>query len=182
METIKDYLARIEDQLSKMEDLLESCRTVPFSGKVSVDKHSVYDIIDDLRPIIEDINKDLPNEIKQARRIIADSDKILGDARNKAGMVIKNAEAEAEKLVEEHEIVKRASQQAMQMIEETRKSARELRKNAIEYADEILAKAEESVRESSDKISAQIHSAEEFFSKTVDTLYENRKELRGIKE
>lgn len=182
METIKDYLARIEDQLSKMEDLLESCRAVPFSGKVSVDKHSIYDIIDDLRPIVEDINKDLPNEIKQARRIISDGDKILSDARNKAGLIIKNAEMEADKLVDEHEIVKRASQQAMQLIEESRKSARELRKNAIEYADEILAKAEESVREAGDSFSMQARGAEDFFSRTIDTLYENRKELRGIKE
>ncbi len=182
METIRDYLARIEDQLSKMEDLLESCRAVPFSGKVSVDKHSIYDIIDDLRPIIEDINKDLPNEIKQARRIIADGDKILNDARNKAAMLLKNAEIEAQKLVDEHEIVKRASQQAMQLVEESRKSARELRKNAIEYSDEILARAEEAVRQASDKFTMEARNVEEFFSQTVDTLYENRKELRGIKD
>lgn len=182
METVVDYLARIDDQLSKMEDLLESCRGVPFSNKVSVDKHQIYDIIDELRPIIDDIGNDLPNEIKQARRIISDGEKIIGDAKMKSDSILQNAEAESAKLVDEHELVKKASAQAMQLLEESKKTARELRKNAIEYADEILSRAEDAVREAMDQAAMQANATQEFFSSTVDVLYENRKELRGIKE
>ena len=182
METVKDYLAKIELQLSKLDDLLESSRSVPFSSRVSVDKTNIYEIIDEIRPVIEDIGRDLPTEIKQARRIISDGDKIIAEAKTKASMLINSATSEAEKLVEEHEIIKRATQQALQIIDESRKNARDLRKNAVEYADEMLAKAEESVRSTLDRFSSQAQASEEALSNMIDTLYENRKEIRGIKE
>jgi hypothetical protein len=165
-----------------LENLLESCRAGVLSGKVSVEKQRIYDIIDDLRLITEDIGKNMPNEIKQARRIIADGDKILNDSRNKAQIVIKNAENEAAKMINEHEVIKQASVRAAQMDAESRKSARELRKNAIEYSDEILAKTEEAVRAASERFTTETRGVEDFLNDTADTLYENRKELRGIKD
>lgn len=182
MEAISVHLAKIEELIGKIEDVLEGSRPVPFSsGKVSVDKHLIYDIIDDLRPFIEDINRDLPNEIIQAKRVISDSNKIIDDSRSKASMVLRNADAEITKLTSEHEITKHATAQAEKIVEEGRKSARELRVNAIEYADEILAKAEETIRASLNIFAKNARETEDSFSETIDLIYENRQELRGIK-
>lgn len=182
MEPVNVHLTKIEDLLSQMEDILEGARTVPFSSKVQVDKHTIYDIIDDLRPVIDDISKDLPNEIVQAKRVITDSDKIINDARNKASMVIKSAESEVVKMTAEHEITKLANEQASQIVEEGKRSARELRLNAMEYADEILEKTEAIIREAMDSFIRRSRDVEEFFGDTVDTIYDNRQELRGKKK
>jgi len=181
MESVSVHLTKIEDLLSRMEDVLEAARAVPFSNKVSIDKHAIYDIIDDLRPVLADVAEDLPNEIVQAKRVISDSDKILNDARNKASMVMKSAESEVQKMTDDHEITKLATAQASQIVEEGKRNARELRLNAMEYADEILAKTEEIIRIASESFIHRSREAESFFNETVDTIYNNRQELRGVK-
>ena len=180
MEAVNVHLTKIEDFLSQIEDLLEAARSAPFSSKVSIDKQALYEIIDDIRPALGDLQKDLPNEIMQAKRVIEDRDMIINDARNRAGMMIKTAEGEVQKMTEEHEITKQATVQAGQIIEESKRNARELRLNAMEYADEILAKSEDIIRDAADSFVRRAREAEAFFNDTVDTIYNNRQELRGV--
>ena len=181
MESVSVHLTKIENLLSQMEDILEAARALPFSNKVQIDKEAIYDIIDNLRPVIEDMQKDLPNEIVQAKRVITDGDKILNDARNKASMIIKSAESEVVKMTDDHEITKLATAQATQIMEEGKRGARDLRLSAMEYADNILASAEDIVREAADNFVRRSREAESFFNDTVDTIYKNRQELRGVK-
>jgi vacuolar-type H+-ATPase subunit H len=178
MESISVYLQKIEDLMTRIEDIIESSRSVPFSTKVSLDKNAVYDVIDDIRPILDDMSKDLPNEIMQAKRIISDSDKIINDARSKANLMMKNAENDIQKMTSEHEISKMANEQAAQITEEAKKSAREMRVNVMEYADEILSKCESILREALEGFSRKLREVEVHFSDTIDVLYENRQQLR----
>ncbi|MDR2939772.1 MAG: ATPase [Clostridiales bacterium] len=161
--------------LDMVEDLLESSKSVPFSGKVSVEKEKIYDIIDEIR-------LNIPNEIRQSQRIIAEHDKVIADAKAKATTIVKEAEERALKLIDEHEIYKQALEEGNDIIEESKKSARDMRLNAMDYADEILAKTEEIVRESLESISKQNSATEDFFNRTIDVLYSNRMELRGVKK
>jgi len=180
METVSVYLQKIEDLLSRMEDIIESSRPLPLSSKVSLDKHMIYDIIDEIRPLIDDLSRDLPNELQSAKRLIMDSDKILNDARNKSSQILQNAENDASKLTNEHAIYKAAKEQAEQHIEEAKKSARDLRVRAMEYADEILSNSESMLREALDSFSRKMREVEGSFSDTIDTLYDNRQDLRGM--
>lgn len=179
MESISAHLAKIEDLILRIEDLLEGSRPAAFSGKVSVDKNKIYDIIDELKPYLDDIMRDLPDEIVKAKRVVADSEKIIDDARGKASMILRSAEAEVEKLVSEHEVTKVANQQADAIVEDARKFAKELRLNAVEYADEILMKTEETVREAQGIFNKSLRMIETSFGDTVDLIFENRQELRG---
>jgi vacuolar-type H+-ATPase subunit H len=179
MESITAHLAKIEDLILRIEDLLEGARPTAFSTKVSVDKNKVYELIDELKPYLDDIMQDLPDEIVKAKRVVADSEKILGDAKSKALMILRSNEAEAEKLISEHEITKLAAAQAEQIIEDARKFAKELRLNAVEYADEILVKTEETVRDAQNAFAKSWRDIEKTFTDTVDLIFENRQELRG---
>jgi vacuolar-type H+-ATPase subunit H len=129
--------------------------------------------------IVEDMQKDLPAEILHAKRIISDSDKIVGDSRSKASMIIANANEQIAKLTDEHEITKRANEQAQGIIDEGKRGVREMRINAIEYTDEILEKSESTLREAIDMLSKRYNSVIAEFSETADLLYNNRQELRG---
>jgi Zn-finger nucleic acid-binding protein len=50
--------------LDRLDDILYNAKTVPFTGQVRVDRGELEDIIDQLRATI-------PEEIKQARAIVA---------------------------------------------------------------------------------------------------------------
>jgi len=160
--------------LDTIEDILEDSKPVPFSGKIAVDREKIYEVIDEIR-------LNMPSEIRQSQKIIAEHDKIVADANAKASTLIKEAEDKVSKLIDEHEIYKQALEEGNEIIEESKKNARDMRINAMDYADEILVKTEEVVRESLDRISKQNQSVEDFFNQTVDIIYDNRMELRGVK-
>jgi len=165
MDSLLDYLEQIED-------ILDASKSVPFSNKISVEKSRIYDVMNEIR-------LNLPVEIRHAQRIIEDHDKIIAEARSKAAVILKDAEDEAKLLTNEHEIFRRANEQATDVIEEAKKSARDLRLNAMDYADEILEKTEGMVKETMGNIDEQFRLVNNYFSQTADVLYENRQALRG---
>jgi vacuolar-type H+-ATPase subunit H len=160
------------DYLDAIEDVLDGSKTVPFSNKVSVEKERIFEIISDIR-------LNLPNEIRHAQRIIEDHDKIINDAKMKAASIIKESESEAKSLTTNHEIFRRASEQANEFIEETKQSARELKLNAVDYADDILEKSESMIKETMDNMEQQYKYTMDYFNQTIEVLYENRQQLRG---
>ncbi len=162
------------DYLDMLEDLLERSKAVPFSNRISIDKERVFDLVSEMR-------LNLPNEMRQAQRIIEDHDKIIADAKNKAASIIKEAEHKAQELTDEHEIYKLAVEQSRELMEDTKRSARDMRLSAVDYADEILSKTENAIRDCLSNITAQYRVVEDNLSDTIEVLYSNRQELRGNK-
>ena len=140
--------------LEELEDLIEGSKAMPFSSKVGVDKDEVYDIIADIRGA-------LPNDIKQSKLIVQERNKILEDAKR-------------------DEITRQAYQQSAEIIEAAKKQAKEMRIGAMEYADEVLSQSENRLREMIESFRNECVSVDEYFNNSLNTLYENRQELRGI--
>jgi cell division septum initiation protein DivIVA len=181
MESITSHLQKIEECILRIEDLLEAARPVAFSTgtKVSVDRNKVYELIDELKPYLDEIAHDLPDEIVKAKRVVADAEKIKDDASSKANMILRSAESERDKMVAEHEILKRAESQADAIVEDARKFAKELRGNALEYADETLYKVEVAIQNSIAGFSKSVRAAETSLNETADLIHDNRQELRN---
>jgi vacuolar-type H+-ATPase subunit H len=167
MESLLDYL-------DILEDLLDNSKTMPFSNKISVDKERIFDIIKDIR-------LNLPNEIRQAQRVIEEHDRYVSEAKREAANIIKEAEVSARQMTSSHEIYKSATEQAAEVIDETNKKARDMRLNAMDYADEILAKTEQIIHAVQDNLREQHESMALHLSETIEILYANRQELRGGK-
>jgi len=159
------------DYLDEIEEVLETSKTVPFSGKISVDKARVLDIINEIR-------MHLPDDIRQAQRILSDHDKIVADAEHKAVGIIDAAEAEAKLMTSSHELVKRASEQASELLDEAKRDSRELRSGASAYIDDKLEGAEKQMKEYMVNIEEQHKRLISYFTSTLDVFYENRQELR----
>ena len=68
--------------LETLEDMLEKSRNVPFSGKSVVDKEEILDIIKEIR-------LKLPEELKQAKWVKEERQRILVEAQNEADEIIK---------------------------------------------------------------------------------------------
>lgn len=161
--------------LDEIEEVLDQSRAVPFSSKVNVDKEEIYDIIAEIRTR-------LPNEIKQSKWVLEERNKILIDAKKEADTIVKSTQEQVAKLVEDHEITKQAYDRAEEILEESRKTAKELRMGAIEYADEVLAVAESNLKAMLDSMHTENAKIEQFYEDKLNVIFENRNELRGIKK
>ena len=72
--------------LETLEDILEKSKKVPFTNKAVVDK-------DEIVEIIQEIRLKLPDELKQAKWIKEERQRILLEAQKEADGVVKEAES-----------------------------------------------------------------------------------------
>ena len=118
--------------LETLEDMLDKSRRVPFSSKCIVNK-------DDILDIIKEIRLKLPDELKQAKWIKEERQRILVEAQNEADEIIKEAENRIISMIDEHEITKKAYEKKVEIIETANEMSREIKSGTEEYADGILA-------------------------------------------
>lgn len=139
--------------LENLEELVENSSKVPFSSKVMVDKEELGDIL-------EEIRLKLPDELKQAKRIKDERLNILNDAQKEADELLKEAENKIIQMVDEHVITKQAIMQKEEIVENANKISKEISCGTRDYADAILEKVEDVLRE------------------TMQVVHNNRKELK----
>ncbi len=140
------------NSLEKMEDLLEKSWTI--FGTTMVNR-------EELIAAINDIRLKLPEEIKQAKWVKEERQRILLEAQKEASSVIKEAETRIVSMIDENEITRKAYDQANETIINAQRTAREIKQGSLEYADEVLAKMEENLKD------------------TYLMLHKNREELKG---
>jgi len=80
----------------------------------------------------------IPEEIKQARRVTQDRDRLLAQAQAEADKIIAAGREQATRLLQERELTKSAEAQAQAIIEEAKKEAARIRQEADAYALGVL--------------------------------------------
>jgi len=129
----------IEEYLDSLDSLFDESWSVPLSGgKVVVDTAKA-------REIIEDIRLHMPNEIRQAKAIVADRASIITTAKNEADHIIHTAEERAAAMIKQEEIYKQATARATEISEQAQTKSREMRRAATEFAETVLKNSEEAV-------------------------------------
>ena len=118
--------------LETIEDMLENSKTLPFTNKAVLDKEELLDIIKEIRI-------KLPEELKQAKVIKEEHDRIIEKANEEAQDIVKEAENRIISMIDEHEITKKAYEQKNKIIENANDMAREISNGTKAYADNILA-------------------------------------------
>ena len=118
--------------LETLEDIMEKSRNVPFSNKCIVDKEEILEIIKEIR-------LKLPDEIKRAKWVKEERQRILVEAQNEANDIIKEAENRIISMIDEHEITRKAYEKKVEIIETANEMSREIKSGTEEYADGVLA-------------------------------------------
>lgn len=132
----------VEELLDMMEETLEAGASVPFtSSKRVVD-------VDRMRDIIDEVRNNLPDEIRESKKIVNDREQILKSAQVESETIIQKAEERANALVGEQEIVKRSRQRAAEILNAANSQAKDLTRNATMYCENILKKSEETLARS----------------------------------
>lgn len=144
-------MQRIEALINDIQFVIDDAGTVPFSKKVLVDS-------DEIEQILSEIKDSLPEEIKEAKWINEEKDKILSAAdqekntiidnsRKEADEIVKNAQARAEELVSDNTITKQATKYGEDLVKKAEDNARILKEQSINYVDEMLAITQDRLQE-----------------------------------
>ena len=139
-------------RLDKIEDFIANSKRVPLSSSVMVNEAEFYDLLDVIRAT-------LPNELKQARLISKDRERIMAEAQKKEGELLERAEKRAEDLVQDTEIIKEAELERDHIIDYAQEEARKIVYDAEDVADRIFGELEASlleVKDSTDEILSRV--------------------------
>ena len=121
--------ATIEDLIDEMYDVLDKGWKMPLSsGKVLVDSEEIRAILDDIRDVF-------PEEIGQAKTIVADN-------------IIHAAEERVKAMVSQEEVVRQAQQKANEILAQAQAQFKEMRKASNEYVDDLMRRTDEALSES----------------------------------
>lgn len=123
------------EMLDQLEDIIEGSTGIPFIGKALMDKDELLDIIQELR-------LKMPDDLKQAKWIKGERQRILLEAQKEATALIKSAEDKIISMINENEITKKANEAAEEIISNANKRSKEIRMATRQYIDDALSETE----------------------------------------
>ena len=127
---------KIDEILDEMDEVLDKAKPFPFAGnKFLVDA-------DRMRELVNDVRLNMPHEIKDARLVAFDRERILNEAKAKSESIISQAEKRAAALVAQDAIVQEAKKKAIEMLKTAQANAREVKKSANDYVDNLMNNTE----------------------------------------
>lgn len=113
--------------LDRLESLVSGGARVPLTSRSIVDEQEFIDLLDQIRASI-------PEEVRQAKRVSQEREKVILQAQSEADKIINTARDQAETLLQENELVRQAHEQANAYVQDALARAEEVRRGADEYA------------------------------------------------
>ncbi len=157
----------IYDLLDTLEDILEKSRGMPLTKKSVVDKDEMLDIIKEIR-------LRLPEEMKQAKWIKEERERIISEAQKDANDIVKEAENRIISMIDEHEITRKAYDKKTEIIADANEMYREITQGTNTYVDGILANLENNMM----NLGKTLSSVEVSLQNALKTIQDNRRELK----
>lgn len=121
--------------LDRLEtDLLEA-KSVPFSDKCMVEREEVLFLVRMIR-------EGLPEELDRAKWVLQQNRQLINQARREADTIMRDAEAQMARMIDEHEVTQQAMNNASALIDEATRQGADIRAAAIQYAHEMMTNLE----------------------------------------
>ncbi|MCR6546298.1 hypothetical protein [Dehalobacterium formicoaceticum] len=140
--------------LDEMENIIDSGSRIPLVGKVIIDAETLLECMDRIRT-------SLPEEIKQAKYVNLEKEKMMQEAQSRASRVLEEAESQAKKILSEDQIMRQVQTEAEELLQQARKTSAEIKQGAKVYANDVL------------------HQLELNIEKALYTVKKGREELQG---
>ena len=147
--------------IDELEEIIDKGASVPFSGRCILDREELMDLVQELR-------LKLPDDIKQAKWIKEERQRILQEAQSEADGIIKAANEKGISMINEHEITQQAMEHARQIVEKAKAEALAIQESSYNYADSLL--------ETVEKVSV---SSMKELEQCISIVRNNRSELRS---
>ncbi|MGE5629369.1 MAG: ATPase [Solirubrobacterales bacterium] len=168
--------------LEYLEEIIETSPKVPVTGKIMINKTEILDIVDQI------VNY-LPEELKRAKWVCEEKDRILSEAVEQAEKLKQENLELLRKQIENHNITKEAKLKAEEIELQALRNAKTMRLNAKDYANSILSQLEYEIDQKGQMLLDNMKKDMESFIINLEndinikgnTIRENIKELREFK-
>lgn len=122
--------------IDEIELLIKESKKFPFSnGKVIVESSRFLDRLDRIRAI-------LPEEFEEAKQLLEQKETIVMSACAEADSYLEASKDKVARLLDQNEITQNAMNVADDIINKSKKVAAEIKKDADDYAEEVLTHME----------------------------------------
>ncbi len=136
-----DILALID----RLEELVSTAKRVPLSTRVMVEEDELLNVVDQLRVSV-------PQEMKQARRVVQDRQKIIAEAQVEADKILAVAKERAEYLMNDHGLVNEAKARSEEILRKAKDDAKRSMSEIDVYALHMLTQLEHLLQENLQQI------------------------------
>lgn len=121
--------------VERLDSLIANGTKLPFSNNVVVDQLQAQELLDQLRAAV-------PEEVRQAKRVNQESERILERAQEEAEHIKARAQEQAAFLIGERGLTTEAERRSTELTQAAGLQADEIRRGADEYAASVLIKLE----------------------------------------
>ena len=165
---------KVLELLEELEDIVDGATKVPMMSKVMVESEDIFSVIREIRLA-------LPDDVQQAKWIRDERDRILEEARVEYERIIKEAKKQADYLVENSEIMARATKLAQEIRQDAEVNAKLLKMKTYDYVDKILYDMQAKMDELNMRYFGEMYAnLEKTFEQINGTLSENREEIKEL--
>lgn len=159
--------------LDQLDELIEEAKPNFITGKLTVDKDEVLEIIREIR-------LKLPTELQQSLWIVEERNKILVEAQKEARLIVEEAEERVENMIDQHEITQYAKERAEDIIETARIDARQIHLGAVDYAEDVFKDTEKKLKKTLELIHNEVQEFESEITDVLRCVYDNRQEIKEM--
>lgn len=129
----------VDELVNMLFEMIDEAKNSPFGGgKCVIERDKALDLLDDIKDR-------LPVELSEAQKVLRAREEYLAAARRDADDMRKRAEAEVQRLISEDKVMNQARKRANELIAQAEQKAREVRRSANEYCEDVLCRTEEAL-------------------------------------
>lgn len=136
----------VQELIDMLYTMIQDAWGLPLGAeKCVIERDKVLDLLDEIKA-------QLPNELSEAKRLVAARNEYVNNAKREAESIRKVAEDRARQLVDEQEVVRAAKERANGIMSGAEKKSSELRQVANQYADDTLLRTEQAISEALNEV------------------------------
>lgn len=125
----------IQFLVDRLEQLILKAPKVPLTSQLILERGAVLDLVDQMTAAI-------PEEVRAAKRINAEGDRVIANAKEEADHIIAAAQEQGALLLQENEIGRRAKEEGERILGRADAQADETMRGADQYAADVLRRLE----------------------------------------
>ncbi len=160
--------------VDRLENLIASSSRLPLVNQIVVKETEILTIVDQMRTVI-------PDELKQARRLLQEKERLISQAQTEATNILTRARQEADRALGREEMVLRAHDQAQDILRQAHTETEQMKNEADLYVAETLRALRDHLLSIESNVSHSILSIEKGIESLEAPLEEEEDDLHGRK-
>jgi len=146
--------------VDRLENLIASSHRIPLTNQIRIKEVDILNIVDQMRTSI-------PDEIKQARRVIQEKERILAQAQADASTLLARAREETERAMNREGLLRAAEARSQEMVQQAEEHSQAVVRRAEEQNERLKTDADTYVAETLRNLKDHLASIEMDISRNI---------------